>query len=248
VRRIAEELGVSVSSVSVWTRDIELTPEQRAANLARAGSVRGTAWSERYRELRRVYQREGRIRARRSEPLHIAGCMLYWAEGAKDRNQAALANGDPAMVEAFMLFLRSCFGLTSDDVTFNLNVYTGNGLTIDEIEQLWMKRLGLPKSCARKHTVNHFPTSSSGRRPNKLRTVSARSRSRRAPGSSSTSTGRSRNTRGSTAPSGSMARRASRGGPKRARRAAPRAGPSERGGGSRPGRRRPSGSRRGRRR
>jgi hypothetical protein len=168
VRRIAEELGVSVSSVSVWTRDIELTPEQRAANLARAGSVRGTAWSERYRELRRVYQREGRIRARRSEPLHIAGCMLYWAEGAKDRNQAALANGDPAMVEAFMLFLRSCFGLTSDDVTFNLNVYTGNGLTIDEIEQLWMKRLGLPKSCARKHTVNHFPTSSSGRRPNKL--------------------------------------------------------------------------------
>ena len=168
MRRIAEELGVSVSSVSVWTRDIELTPEQRAANLARAGSVRGTAWSERYRELRRVYQREGRIRARRSEPLHIAGCMLYWAEGAKDRNQAALANGDPAMVEAFMLFLRSCFGLTSDDVTFNLNVYTGNGLTIDEIEQLWMKRLGLPKSCARKHTVNHFPTSSSGRRPNKL--------------------------------------------------------------------------------
>lgn len=168
VRQIAAILGVSVSSVSVWTRDIELTAEQRAANLARAGSVRGAAWRERHRERRRAYQREGRDRARRGEPLHVVGCMLYWAEGAKDRNQAALANGDPAMVEAFMLFLRSCFGLTSDDVTFNLNVYTGNGLTIDEIEQLWMKRLGLPKSCARKHTVNHFPTSSSGRRPNKL--------------------------------------------------------------------------------
>jgi hypothetical protein len=168
MRKIAATLGVSISSVSVWTRDIELTTEQRAANLARAGAARGPAWSEANRERRRRYQREGRERARLNEPLHVAGCMLYWAEGAKDRNQAALANSDPAMVEAFMLFLRSCFGVSAADVTFNLNAYTGNGLTIEEIELFWMKRLGLPTSCARKHIVNHFPTSSSGRRRNKL--------------------------------------------------------------------------------
>lgn len=168
VRQIATTLGVSVSSVSVWTRDIELTPGQRAANLERAGAVRGAACRDTHRERRRAYQQEGRDRARLGEPLHIAGCMLYWAEGAKDRNQAALANSDPAMVEAFLLFLRSCFGLSADDVTFNVNVYTGNGLTIDEVEQFWMKRLALPRSCARKHVVNHFPTSSSGKRPNKL--------------------------------------------------------------------------------
>jgi len=168
VRLIAATLGVSVSSVSVWTRDIELTPEQRAANLERAGAVRGAACSARHRSRRRAYQQEGRERARLGEPLHIAGCMLYWAEGAKDRNQAALANSDPAMVEAFLLFLRSCFELSADDVAFHLNVYTGNGLTIDQVEQFWMRRLGLPKTCARKHIVNHFPTSSSGKRPNKL--------------------------------------------------------------------------------
>jgi hypothetical protein len=168
MRRIATALGVSVSSVSVWTRDIELTPEQRAANIARAGASRGPVWSEKNRERRREYQREGRDRARLGEPLHIAGCMLYWAAGAKSRNQAAIANSDPAIVEAFMLFLRSCFGLSVDDLTFNLNAYTGNGLTSDEIEDFWMKRLGLPKSCARKHVINHFPTSSSGKRPKKL--------------------------------------------------------------------------------
>lgn len=168
VRQIAATLGVSLSSVSIWTRDIELTLEQRAANLARAGAVRGANWSERHREVRRRFQAEGRERARLAEPLHIAGCMLYWAEGAKSRNQAAFANSDPAMVATFVRFLRECFGLSAADITFNLNVYTDNGLTIDQVEFFWMNELGLDRSCARKHTVNHFPTSSSGQRPNKL--------------------------------------------------------------------------------
>ncbi len=94
--------------------------------------------------------------------------MLYWAEGSKDRNALAFANSDPAMMETFVRFLRHCFELTSDDLTFRINVYTGNDLTIDEIELFWMQRLGLSRRCARGHVVNHFPTSSSGRRPHKL--------------------------------------------------------------------------------
>jgi hypothetical protein len=168
VRQIATALGVSLSSVSIWTRDIELTPDQRAANLARAGIVRGAKWSERHRELRRRYQEEGRERARLAEPLHVAGCMLYWAEGAKSRNQLAFANSDAAMIEMFIGFLRGCFGLSDDDLTFKVNAYTDNGMTIDEIERFWIERLDLDRSCARKHTVDHFPTSSSGRRPSKL--------------------------------------------------------------------------------
>ena len=37
VRRIATTLGVSLSTVSVWVRDIELSPKQRARNLKHAG-------------------------------------------------------------------------------------------------------------------------------------------------------------------------------------------------------------------
>jgi len=95
--------------------------------------------------------------------------MLYWAEGAKDRNALAFANSDPAMMEMFVSFLRSCFSVTSDDLTFRINVYTENGLSIDEIELFWMDRLGLSRRCARRHVVNHFPTSSSGKKVDKLR-------------------------------------------------------------------------------
>lgn len=168
VRRIAGTLGVSVSSVAAWTRDIELTPEQRTANLARAAAVRGPAWSEKNRLRRRSYQQEGRARARRGEPLHIAGCMLYWAEAKKGRNAAVLSNSDPAMCTLFCRFMRECFAVSSDRLTFSINVYTNNGRSIDEIEAFWLDTLDLPPSSARKHMTNHFPTSSSGKKRDKL--------------------------------------------------------------------------------
>lgn len=94
--------------------------------------------------------------------------MLYWAEGAKDRNNLCFANSDPAMLSMFIRFLRQQFNLQDEDFTFRINAYTTNGRRPEEIEEFWMEQLDLPSECARKHTFNHFPTSSSGKRANKL--------------------------------------------------------------------------------
>lgn len=79
-----------------------------------------------------------------------------------------LSNSDPAMMSMFVRFLRECFALTSDDLTFTLNVYTNNGRSIDEIEAYWIELLDLKPESARKHMLNHYPTSSSGKKKNKL--------------------------------------------------------------------------------
>ena len=94
--------------------------------------------------------------------------MLYWAEGAKDRNCLQFANSDPAMMAFFLRFLRTRFDIRTEDVTFSLNVYTDGGRSVDEIEAFWIELLDLSRECVRKHTLNHFPTSSSGMRTNKL--------------------------------------------------------------------------------
>ena len=94
--------------------------------------------------------------------------MLYWAEGTKDRNTVLLSNSDPAMMKMFVRFLRECFGVGADELSFSLNVYTNNGMGIDEIEAYWLALLQLPPGSARKHTINNFPTSSSGLKLNKL--------------------------------------------------------------------------------
>src|SRR3954468_4845111 len=91
IKRIAAELNVSPSSVFYWTRDIELTQDQQRHNLygprgpqdPELVARRGTAWRERSQQKRRGFQREGRTRARQGDPLHMAGCLLYWAEGSK---------------------------------------------------------------------------------------------------------------------------------------------------------------------
>jgi hypothetical protein len=94
--------------------------------------------------------------------------MLYWAEGSKKRNQVVFANSDLSMVVLFRRFLTETLAVPLNDISIRLNVYTNNGLSIEEIERYWLEWLELPPSCVRKHVLNHMPTSSSGKARNKL--------------------------------------------------------------------------------
>jgi DNA-binding transcriptional MerR regulator len=175
-KRIAARLGVSSSTVHSWTRGIKLTPEQRVRNLRGPRGPqspiqiarRTETWRRKHRERRRDYQEEGRQQAREMDPLHMAGCMLYWAEGAKQRNHVVFTNSDVAMLQFFVRFLRQRLGVKTHDCRIRLNVYTNNGLPLEEIERHWLHALGLPRSCIRGHTLNSYPTSSSGKRRKKL--------------------------------------------------------------------------------
>jgi len=175
-KRIAAQLGVSSSTVHSWTRRIKLTPEQRQRNLRGPRGpqnplqvrARAETWRRKNRHRRRAYQEEGRRRAREMDPLHMAGCMLYWAEGGKGRNHLIITNSDVAMLQFFMRFLRESLGIKSEDCRIRLNVYTNNGLPLKEIERHWLRALELPSSSLRGHSLNHYPTSSSGKRRRKL--------------------------------------------------------------------------------
>lgn len=175
-KRIAAVLAISPATAYAWTRDIELSPEQTRRNLCGPGGPldpdlvarRAVAWREKNRQRRTEHQEAGRIRARRREPLHMALCMLYWAEGAKARNTARLVNSDVHMLSFFRRALRECFGVESNRLALRLNVYLGNGLSLAEVEDHWLAALDLPRSALRKHAVDCLPTSSSGRKRNRL--------------------------------------------------------------------------------
>lgn len=174
IKKIAARVGASPSSVLLWTADIDLTEEQRRelklreeAN-RRAFGRRAAAWSERCRSRRRGWQREGRERARTGDSLHLAGCMLYWAEGSKSRNQLVFANSDAAMVRFFAGFLQQSLGVDRVDFRIRLNVYMNNGLSLAQVERHWLQAANAPRACLRGHCLNHFPTSTSGRRTARL--------------------------------------------------------------------------------
>ena len=173
VREITRVLGVSKSSVSVWVRDIELTNEQvarlRDRNPAYNHQCNGAATqAKRALERRRTFQGQGREAARRSDPLHLAGCMLYWAEGSRSRNAIDFVNSDPAMIAFFARFLRLCFSVPDEKLRIRCNLFSGHLERQRAIEQFWLDLLGLPSSCLCRSAVNVYSKYSKKKRGNKL--------------------------------------------------------------------------------
>jgi hypothetical protein len=61
----------------------------------------------------------------------LAGCMLYWAEGAKARNALKFSNSDPRMLVLLRRFLTDALAIEIDEIVMSLNAYTNNGLPIE---------------------------------------------------------------------------------------------------------------------
>jgi transposase-like protein len=173
IKDIARRVGVSVSSVSVWVRDIELTAQQHAAlasrNVAYNRQMSGT-WKRaaNCRAQRVEYQEHGRAIARFGDPLFAAGCMLYWAEGARARNCIKFTNSDPEMVRFFVRFVRDRFEVDGDAFALTCNLFADHLDRQREIERFWLDITGLPSTCLRKSSVNVYSKYSQKKRQNKL--------------------------------------------------------------------------------
>jgi hypothetical protein len=173
LKDIASRLGVAKSSVSLWVRDVELTPEQHkflaAQNrlhprqvLARAALI------QKHRANRIAAQEQGRAHARLGEPFHAAGCMLYWAEGSKARNVAQITNADPEVLRFFVRFVRTYFVAPDEAFAITCNLFADHLECQQTVEQFWLDQLDLPESSLRKSIVNVYSKYSFKKRANRL--------------------------------------------------------------------------------
>lgn len=152
VRDIANRVGVSKGTISLWVRDIQLTNKQirtlkdknPAINRQMAGAKtrRDTALKERISA-----QQEGIKAAKEGNILHAQGCMLYWAEGYKrnNKNSISFANSDPAMVKLFVSFLVKCLNIRKDDMVLKIQCHTVSK-TLKQVEDYWKNLTGIPQS------------------------------------------------------------------------------------------------------
>ena len=143
--------NVSKSSISLWVRDIVLTPEhveKLKERQRRAGGQHGGAQTNRRKALaqRVLYQEAGRLRAREGRPLHMMGCLLYWAEGAKRRNAVGFVNSDVNMMRLFARFLREEIHVPNEKMKVFINTHASDPIEIKRIEDFWLDLLQLPAS------------------------------------------------------------------------------------------------------
>ena len=90
--------------------------------------------------------------------------MLFWAEGSKERTSVVFTNADADMVALFVHFLRTCCGVTSAEILLSCNVFLDNGLSLEDVEGWWLRRLGLSGSSLRKSAVNRASIASARKR------------------------------------------------------------------------------------
>ena len=139
---IAERLGVSKSSVSLWVRDVPFTPSKR-----RYGPQRRPHPGH-LRKLEQIEQLDQKGLARVAEfgeeGFFAAGIALYAGEGSKTDGQIRFANSDPGMMRFFCLWLRAFFAI--DESRLRVSVYLHQGLDLNAAEQHWSNVTGVPTS------------------------------------------------------------------------------------------------------
>ena len=147
------------STVGLWLKNVQLTKEQKERLYNNNGFVNplfgNRCMQQKYLEVRKKSQMIGRKKMKQRNPDYVAGCMLYWAEGTKNRTSVAFTNCDVNMHKVFIGFLLEQCNVKKENIRMFINCYLDNGLTLLDIENYWLKELDLPKTCLTKATIKN---------------------------------------------------------------------------------------------
>lgn len=143
---IAERLGVSRSSVSLWTRDIAFTPGPDWGRPADRQPRRPNALQRRKQEEIDRLLEEGRQRVGElsDRDLLVTGAALYAGEGGKGGGKVTFSNSDPRMTRLFCRWLRHFFEV--DETRLRVRLYLHVGLDLAAATLHWSHVTGVP-SC-----------------------------------------------------------------------------------------------------
>ncbi|MFG3287138.1 helix-turn-helix domain-containing protein [Streptomyces sp. NPDC048111] len=145
--QIQAELGCSKSSISLWVRDLP-KPAPRTREEASAIARRGweATLARREEERRRTKQdAESDIGKLSDRELFLAGVVLYWAEGAKDkpwarRESLKFINSDPNVIKVYLRWLE-LQGVAPERLRLCVNIH--ESADVEEATRFWAELTGI---------------------------------------------------------------------------------------------------------
>jgi hypothetical protein len=165
-QEIAAQTGASTGSLSLWLRDIGVSPARRRraqnrpprSSLPYAVDQRRAA--EAVRARRRAQAAAGLVVVSDRELL-AAGVALYLAEGSKAKpwrprdRQVVLTNSDPSLLTLFLAWL-DLLGVSEDRRSYRLSIHESADARAHE--RWWQTQLSLPAASFRRATFKrHKP-------------------------------------------------------------------------------------------
>ena len=147
---ILQKVPVAKSSISLWCRDIELSPEQknrlnkkRAANLQKLSRLGPKAIAlKRQKEICKIRKSARKeIQSLTPYEFKIVGAMLYWAEGNKTQG-AGITNSDPKLIKFVVRWFKEVCGVTPIGLSARLNIHINQ--SDKRIKKYWSEITKIP--------------------------------------------------------------------------------------------------------
>lgn len=162
IKEIAKQLSVSVASVSMWCRHINLTEEQVKQLKIR---VTDPNYGKKILYLRKVkantdkkvrfLHEEGikQVGKLSNREIFLLGIALYWGEGFKKDHQVGFATSDMRMAKFFIYWLEKCFFVNRNELVLRVTLNQAYESKKDNIELYWSKELNIPLINFRRATL-----------------------------------------------------------------------------------------------
>ncbi|MFH1423664.1 MAG: hypothetical protein ABIG29_01785 [Candidatus Nealsonbacteria bacterium] len=150
INEICEKARLVKGSVSLWVRDVELSPRQKQ-RLSEKGIKKEVIEKRRITRLKReetkrqivIDNAKREINNLSATELKFIGIALYWAEGAKTlRSGVQLSNSDPRMIRLMMQFFKKICGIPKKK--FRGHVFLHPHLNTKKAEKYWQNISGIP--------------------------------------------------------------------------------------------------------
>jgi hypothetical protein len=153
IREIVSILNVSLSTVSYWCRNIELTKQQQKLLVSRqksrsyAGRLKAVERLKRERIERtnklkiQGIQEVGKLK---DKELFAVGIGLYWGEGYRRQEKIGFTSGDEQIVKFIVPWFKKFLNLTTDDFILRVSINNEHQDRINEIEKHWSRITKIP--------------------------------------------------------------------------------------------------------
>ena len=152
INEIVERVGVAKGSVSIWVRNVILTPESRARLLTKIKLGQMVSAERKHEQMRNLLDKylQGALQEVRSngfQKVHkkILCALLYWCEGVKNHyNGVSFINSDPHLIRLFLRLFRENFEVDEQKIKPRIHLHQYH----DPQKQLhfWAEVTGIPES------------------------------------------------------------------------------------------------------
>lgn len=153
ITKIAKLLGVSVSIVAVWSKEVKLTEEQKEKLKRRKVRIRHLRRLAKQSHLEKVSRvkkllkdASAEIQSLSNQELFLTGLALYWAEGFKSIKEGRLGfcNSDPRMIKFIIKWFEKALKIKRENFILRTEFNETHKDRTEEIKSYWAKLTKIP--------------------------------------------------------------------------------------------------------